>query len=326
MNDLALGTVAATSSARTILDVIRSTAPALGVRCDSPGDESELLRLRRGDRTRLVHADGCCNENHVSVAIARHAALARTFMLEAGIPAPNVFVAAHADEAMRTATLWSGPVAVTPVDAWTGAMPRFESPEEVRAAFMRAALPRGCAAIVGPLHGYDHCVLVVGGVAVAAARCLPPRVTGDGVSSVRDLVAAANAEGDGRRRTAIPCDGDTELALARQGLTLDSIVRAGHTVRLREACDHRAGGDVEDVTEAMDGELARECVRATREIGLEVAEVSIVCRDISRPLAAQGGFIVAIDPSPDVAIHHAADGADTHGIGRSLIDLLFPES
>ncbi len=76
----------------------------------------------------------------------------------------------------------------------------------------------------------------------------------------------------------------------------------------------------------MAREVARDCERAARQIGLDVAEVAVVCRDISVPLAAQGGCIVAIDPSPDVAIHHAADGTDPHGIGRSLMDLLFPEA
>src|SRR5206468_1354894 len=126
-------------------------------------------------------------------------------------------------------------------------------------AFMRAALLRGRAAVVGPLHGCDHRVLVVAGVAVAAVRCLPPRVTGDGVGTIRDLIALANIEGDAKRRAPIPCDGATELALAR-------------------------------------------------------------------PLAAQQGCVVAIDPSPDVAIYHSAGGADIHGIGRSLMGLLFPEA
>src|SRR5207253_4288044 len=195
----------------------------------------------------------------------------------------------------------SGPVAVASIDAdgRVGAMPRFDTPEDIRAAFMRAALVRGRAAIFGPLYGFDHRVLIVGGVAVAAVRCMQPRVTGNGVSPIRALIAAANESGDAKRRAAIPCDVLTELALARQGLTLDSTVRVGRSVRLRESCDHRAGGVIEDVTTAMAREVARDCERAAREIGLDVAEVWAVCRDISLPLAAQGGCIVAIDPSPD---------------------------
>jgi cyanophycin synthetase len=327
MNDLALA-VPVRYSPSSILDVIRSAAPTLGVRCDSAGDDGQLVRLRRGDRVRLVHADGCCNENHVSVEIAQDADLARTFLLEAGIPVPNVVVAAHAEEAVRAAILWSGPVAVAPVDGnrRASAIARFDSPDEIRAAFMRTALPRGRAAVVGPLHGFDHRVLVVGGAGIAAARCMPPYVTGDGESSVRSLIAAANRNGDAKRRAAIPCDGLTELAVARQGFTLDSRPRAGTTIRLREGCDHRDGAHVEDVTAAMDRDLARECARATRQIGLDVAEVRVMCRDISLPLAPQGGCIVAIDPSPDVTIHHSVDGSDTHGIGRALMDLLFPEA
>jgi len=249
-------------------------------------------------------------------------------LLEAGIPVPNVLYAAHADEAVRAAILWSGPVAIAPVDGnrRSSAAPRFDSPDEIRAAFMRAALLRGRAAVVGPLHGDDHRVLVVGGATVAAVRCMPPNVTGDGVSTIRELIALANSGGGAKRRTPIPSDGPTELALARQGLTLDSRLRSGQSVRLREGCDHLAGGHVEDLTATMDRELARECARAAREIGLDVAEVHIVCHDIARPLAAQGGCVVSIDPSPDVAIYHSAEGADTHGIGRSIMGLLFPEA
>ena len=59
MNDLALGIPAGESSAKTILDVIRSAAPAAGVLCDCAGEDGLLVRLRLGERVRLVHADGC---------------------------------------------------------------------------------------------------------------------------------------------------------------------------------------------------------------------------------------------------------------------------
>ncbi len=201
MNDLALGAPAvAAVSQRTILDVIRSAAPALGVRCDSPGGDGHFVRLHRGDRVRLVFADGCCNERHVPVAIAHDVRLARAILLEAGIPVPDMLVAASVDDAMRAAMLWSGPVGVASIDAngRVGAMARFDTPEDIRAAFMRAALARGRAAIFGPLHGFDHRVLVVGGVAVAAVRCMHPRVTGDGVSPIRALIAAANGAASSR--------------------------------------------------------------------------------------------------------------------------------
>src|SRR5437660_419810 len=207
MNDLALGVPAvAAVSQRTILDVIRSAAAALGVRCDSPGGDGHFVRLRRGDRVRFVHADDCGNERHVPVAIAHDVRLARAILLEAGIPVPDMMVAASVDDAMRAAMLWSGPVAVASIDAdgRVGAMPRFDTPEDIRAAFMRAALVRGRAAIFGPLYGFDHRVLIVGGVAVAAVRCMQPRVTGNGVSPIRALIAAANESGDAKRRAAIP--------------------------------------------------------------------------------------------------------------------------
>ena len=329
MNDLALGSPSViAASERTILDVIRCAASTRGVQCDNPGGDARLVRLRRGEDVRLVHADGCCNESHVSVAIARHASVLRTFLLEAGMAVPNVLVATHADDAVNASIVWSGPVVVASIDMQgrAGAMARLDSPSEIRAAFIRAAVPRGRAVIIGPLNGDDYRVLVVNGIAVTASRCQAPRVTGDGASTIADLIARANAQDDSQRHAEIPCDAPTELALARQGLTLESTVRAGRSVALRDGCDHRAGGRVEDVTNAMSSEVARECESAARLIGLDVAEVSVACEDISRPLASQRGCIVGVDPSPDVAIHHAADGTDTHAIGAALMELLFPEA
>ena len=43
-------------------------------------------------------------------------------------------------------------------------------------------------------EGDDHCVLVVGQRVAAAARRVPPEVSGDGPSTVRELEDAVNAD------------------------------------------------------------------------------------------------------------------------------------
>jgi cyanophycin synthetase len=78
------------------------------------------------------------------------------------------------------------------------------------------------------------------------------------------------------------------------------------------------GAETEDVTGLLPESTRRLCVRAAAKIGLDVAGIDIVCRDIALPLADQGGAVTGIEAAPALgASVEAADAIVTGLMGDS---------
>jgi cyanophycin synthetase len=76
---------------------------------------------------------------------------------------------------------------------------------------------------------------------------------------------------------------------------------------------HTDGAD-DDVTDLLPESTRRLCVRAAAKIGLDVAGIDIVCRDIAVPLADQGGAIVGVSAAPGIGASRAAGDAIVDGL------------
>lgn len=76
---------------------------------------------------------------------------------------------------------------------------------------------------------------------------------------------------------------------------------------------HTGGAD-DDVTDLLPESTRRLCVRAAAKIGLDVAGIDIVCRDIAVPLADQGGAIVGVSAAPGIGASRAAGDAIVDGL------------
>ncbi len=153
--------------------------------------------------------------------------------------------------------------------------------------------------------GTEHRLLVVGGRLVAASRGDSVSVTGDGKSTISELIAhqinSIRAEGRPKiiRSILISIDGVTIMEIARQGFTINSIPSAGHEVLIQ-----RNGNHAFDVTDEVHPSIAAAASLAARIVGLDIAGIDLVARDISRPLAEQGGAIVEVNAGPGLADAH----------------------
>jgi UDP-N-acetylmuramyl tripeptide synthase len=70
----------------------------------------------------------------------------------------------------------------------------------------------------------------------------------------------------------------------------------------------------DDLTDLLPESTRRLCVRAAAKIGLDVAGIDIVCRDIAVPLAEQGGAIVGVSAAPGIGASRAAGDAIVDGL------------
>jgi cyanophycin synthetase len=314
-------------STRAVIDAARERGiPSLRL-----SEDASLFQLGWGSRQQRVQATITGRSGHIAVSIASDKELTKQLLSAAGVPVPrgrSVRTLPEAREAMRDIGL---PVTVKPLDAnqGKGVTTNVRTDDDLAAAFARAQEHGDEVIVEQHIVGRDHRVLVVDGRVVAASRRVPPLVVGDGVHTVRQLVEEVNADpqrGEGHESalTRIPLDACAARCLRDQGLDADSVPAEGAQVLLRGNANLSTGGCAYDVTDVIHPDTAALCVRAARRIGLDVAGIDLVCRDIAEPLGPQGGAVIEVNAAPGIRMHEQPSHGMARAAGAAIVDSLFP--
>ena len=189
------------------------------------------------------------------------------------------------------------------------------------------ALEEGSGVLVERyIPGTEHRLLVVGGRLVAANRGDSVSVTGDGKSTIRELIRdqinsdPRRGETEDHPLNLISMDGVTIMEIARQGFAVDSIPPAGLEVLIQ-----RNGNHAFDVTDEVHPSTAAAASLAARIVGLDIAGIDLVVRNISRPLAEQGGAIVEVNAGPSLLMHIKPAVGAPRPVGEAIVEHLFPD-
>jgi cyanophycin synthetase len=293
-------------------------------------DEANLFQLGWGSKQKRLQATITGATNSIAVGIASDKQLTKTLLEQAGVPVPGGATVTRLEDAQRVARRLSGPATIKPLDAnqGKGVTTICTTPEEVERAFEHARRYGRHVIVEEFLAGRDYRVLVTGNKIAAASWRRPPCVTGDGKSTVRELVEIENrnpARGVGHTNilTRIPMDDLASSTLAKQGYGFDSVVPLGVTVDLRGNANLSTGGTAEDVTDLLPEETRDICIRAARTIGLDVAGIDVICQDISQPLREQRGGIIEVNAAPGIRMHQYPSRGTPRDAGAAIVDALF---
>jgi cyanophycin synthetase len=79
-----------------------------------------------------------------------------------------------------------------------------------------------------------------------------------------------------------------------------------------------------DVLDQVHPSIVAQATLAARVVGLDIAGVDIVARDISQPLAAQGGALIEINAGPALPTHLPRGPNGSHHAGEAIVRHLFP--
>ncbi len=293
-------------------------------------NEGNLVQLGHGARQRRIWTAETEHTSAIAEGIASEKDLTKSLLKSCGVPVPEGEIVQSPEQAWTAAQDIGLPVVVKPSDGnhGRGVSLDLKTREEVEAAY-HVAEQHGSEVLVERfVRGHEHRLLVVGGRVVAAARGETAWVTGDGRSSVVELVDA-QLNTDPRRgvNEEFPLnlvesrtDEAVVLELQRQGLTPDAVPAAGRQVLIQ-----RNGNVAIDCTDQVHPEVDHAVSLAARVVGLDIAGVDVVAEDISRPLQAQGGAVVEVNAGPGLLMHlKPAEGAP-RPVGRAIVDHLFPE-
>jgi cyanophycin synthetase len=290
-----------------------------------------LVQLGHGARQRRIWTAETERTSAIAEGIARDKDLTKRLIAACGVPVPEGEVVASPEAAWEAAQGIGLPVVVKPSDGnhGRGVTLDLNNQADIEAAYAVAARHGSEVLVERFVPGEEHRLLVVGGKLVAAARGETAWVTGDGQSTVLALVDA-QINSDPRRgltedhplnRLKPDEDGVILSDLQRQGLAPNSVPAPGRQVLIQ-----RNGNVSIDCTDLVHPEVAHAVALAARVVGLDIAGVDVVARDIGQPLQAQGGAVVEVNAGPGLLMHLKPAVGMPRPVGRAVVDELFHET
>ncbi|OBV36611.1 cyanophycin synthetase [Janthinobacterium psychrotolerans] len=293
-------------------------------------NDGNLVQLGHGAAQRRIWTAETDRTSAIAEGIASDKDLTKSLLKSCGVPVPEGSLVRSAEAAWEEAQDIGLPVVVKPYDGnhGRGVSLNLMTESDVKAAYELAATQSDSSAVIVEsfITGDEHRLLVVGNKLVAAAKGESLWVDGDGMSTVLQLVNT-QINTDPRRGegedfplgTVKPHEsGEIVLELQRQGMTADSVPQAGQKVLIQPN-----GNVAIDVTDDVHPSVAHAVLLAARVVGLDIAGIDLVARDITRPLEEQRGAIIEVNASPGLLAHIKPGVGKPRAVGAAIVDHLF---
>lgn len=294
--------------------------------------EGSMVRFGWGSKQRRIQAAEMDVTSAIAESIAQDKDLTKKLLAAAGVPVPTGRQVKDADDAWLAAQEVGLPVVVKPQDGnqGKGITVNITTREQLVAAYNTAVTFRDDIMVERYLPGNDFRLLVVGDKLVAAARRDPPKVVGDGVHTITQLVDQVNQDprrgsGHSTSLTKMRIDDIARACLTAQGFTAEDIPAKGQRVNLRNNANLSTGGSATDVTDDVHPEVAARAVAAAHMVGLDICGVDLVCDSILRPIEEQGGGIVEVNAAPGLRMHLTPSFGKGRNVGEAIISSMFKQ-
>ncbi len=250
----------------------------------------------------------------------------KDLMRTMGIPTPAHVMVLQEAELMTAVAQIGFPCVIKPIDrgGGKGVTANINDNANLLLAFRQARqFSQAPLMLEKHVQGTDYRLMVIRGKLLAAIARRASYVTGDGIRTVRELVAELNAGRfqnllKSRYLRPIAVDEVLQQHLAAQGISLDEVLSAGRQVTLRSNANRSTGGICEDVTAMLHPGVRAMAEQFARAAGLETAGLDYLTTDIRQAPEDSGGAFIEINATPGMAVFVAAGWSEA-AIGRQVL-------
>lgn len=305
-------------------------AAQIGASCEGMGFGYQ--RIRRGGLDIVVRGGELRLDDHLTLEMMGNKALTFQLLAEQGcrVPRHARFSFGTLQPALDLIAACGRPIVVKPLRGGSGGggvTTGITTPAQLRRAAFSAMAHDPELLAEEQIEGASYRLLYFDGKLIDCIRRDPPKLTGDGRSSLATLARSETRQ----RLTQLPAtamsplrlDREAKAYLAAQGLGPRSVVAEGEEVVVKRAINQNSRLQNHIVANAHAGTVAR-CGDLCRKLGVRLAGVDLIARDIALPLTPDNGVIGEINTTP--ALHHhelVAEDRPSGAIAARLLDMMF---
>lgn len=314
--------------------ILMKSAIKRGYRVDVIDRSDQFIRVRNGRHEEYVkQATKTSKDNYVSVLMMENKTVTKFVLAEHGIRVPEgVELQKELDLSQAWHLFSKRPIVLKPKSTNFGVGIHIfkdgATYEEALSAFQYAKTFDDVVLLETFLPGKEYRFLVIGEEVAGILHRVPANVTGDGVSTIRQLVATKNEDplrGKGYKTPLekIEIDEVVYSILHAQGKTPDSILALGERVFLRENSNISTGGDSIDYTDQVPDIYKQIAVDAAKSVGATICGVDMMIPSLDDEQIEYG--IIELNFNPAIHIHAFPYEGKERPIGELLLDLLFQD-
>lgn len=290
-----------------------------------------FLRIERAGVRTFVRDSKVELDTHLALEIAGDKPLAHRLLSPIpGYRAPR-FAEFSVDQFVRARDFLAeadGAVVIKPArgtGAGRGVTAGVRSPADLRRAVLRGIASCPELLVEEQVEGHSYRLLFLDGELLDAVRRDPPRVTGDGRSSLRKLMDDETE----RRLAAAPtislwpleCDLDCRIRLAEDGFSPRAVPAAGARVQVKSVVNQNAAHENHRVTEEVHASVRQLGRDIASELGIELLGLDVLSPDIAIPLEANGGVVNEANTTPGLHHHYlVADPTSTPPLAERILE------
>jgi len=258
--------------------------------------------------------------------------LARQQMARASIPIPRGGTVANVKDALKLFSMLGPPVVIKPRMGSFGRHTHLHlrTEEDVRTAFASAHQLCPWVIIEEELIGFNFRATVIGGQFVAALHRDFPRVTGDGVHTIRELIMEENKNPlrqEGQTFFPILMDKKAEQYLTHCGRAWDDVPAKGESVAISGSNGRPRGALIHDATEGVHPENIRLFERIARVTRDPLLGIDFIAETLTKPWHEQRrAGVNELNTMPFLDTHSNPYSGTPRNVTGMLWDLVFPES
>ncbi|WP_409305155.1 cyanophycin synthetase [Peribacillus sp. SCS-155] len=310
-------------------EAIYEAAAQAGIPVERVGSNS-LLRLGTGKKQKYVQATITSQTSNIAVEASCDKQLTKDILRGCGLPVPNGEVASTMEEIFEAASRIGYPVVVKPLHGrqGEGVITNIHDAEELFNVVH--CLDEHIDSFIIERHydGNDYRLLVINGELSAASLRVPPFVIGNGKDTIKSLIEIENKNplrGDGHEKpmSKIPLNHTVSCYLEKLDMSLDSIPDKGKIVQVVGNANLSTGGQAIDVTDQVHPSIKDIGILAAKAIGLDIAGIDFICKDISKPFNPDQMAIIEINAAPGIRMHLYPNEGPKRDVGKAIVDYLF---
>lgn len=272
-----------------------------------------MLEFKKGEKRTYIKGNATELESAVSHKIAGDKYLVNKILKEHGLPVPHAvcYRLSHLHCAIQSFRKRNKMVVIKPrrgTTGGTGITAGITTICEFKKAFYEASLFDDYILVEDFIEGKNIRLLMLKDELLSAVERVRPYVTGDGSSTIKELILSLNIYRSSQRTNPklwpITFTNDLYHTLRRQNLSLKSIPARGQNIFVKTICSGHQGSTVEEVTSLVHRDFIEISRKAMAACKITFSGIDIITPDISRPFSEVGGWINEINSTPSFYGHY----------------------